>query len=82
MPRPQMQPSWVRAFEGVYLNGIGSIVSSLPLACPDEWSISEFFELTSIWAETAHFQLPTPRGKWRGLISDSDGELRLAVKGA
>ena len=45
-----------------YLKGIGSVASSLPLAGPDEGSILEFFELVSVWAETAHFQLPTPRG--------------------
>ena len=27
---------------------------------PDEGSILEIFELISVWAETAHFQLPTP----------------------
>ena len=42
--------------------GIGSIGSSLPLAGPDEGSILEVFELMLVWAETAHLQLPTPRG--------------------
>ena len=46
----------------LYSKGIGSVVSSLPLAGPDEGSILENFELVSVWAETAHFQLPTPRG--------------------
>ena len=45
-----------------YLKGIGSVASSLPLAGLDEGSTLEFFELISVWAETAHFQLPTPRG--------------------
>ena len=40
--------------------GIGSVASSLPLAGPDERSILGIFELISVWAETAHFQLPTP----------------------
>ena len=42
--------------------GIGSVASSLPLAGPKEGSIWGIFELISVWAETAHFQLPTPRG--------------------
>ena len=45
-----------------YEKGIGSVASSLPLAGPDEGSILEILELISVWAETAHFQLPTPRG--------------------
>ena len=47
---------------GSYLKGIWSVASSPPLAGPDEGSILEFFELISVLAETAHFQLPTPRG--------------------
>ena len=39
-----------------------SVAPSLPLDGLDEGSILEFFELTSVLAETAHFQLPTPRG--------------------
>ena len=45
-----------------YLKDMESVASSLPLAGPDEGLILEFFELMSVWAETAHFQLPTPRG--------------------
>ena len=39
---------------------------------PNEGSILEFLELISVWAETAHFQLPTPREHWRGHISGSE----------
>ena len=49
-----------------------SVASSLPLAGPDEGSALEIFELMSVWAETAHFQLPTPRGEWRGPFSSSE----------
>ena len=52
----------MRAPVSLYLKGIGSAASPLPLAGPDEGSILEFFQLISVWAETAHFQLPTPRG--------------------
>ena len=52
----------MRAPGSSYAKGIGSVASSLPLADPDEGSILEIFELISVWAETAHFQLPTPRG--------------------
>ena len=52
----------MRAPGSSYSKGIASVASSLPLAGPDEGSISEIFELISVWAETAHFQLPTPRG--------------------
>ena len=45
---------------GFVLEGQGSVASSLPLAGPDEGSILGIFELISVWAETAHFQLPTP----------------------
>ena len=62
MPGPQREPGWVRALEGSYSKGIGLVASSLPLAGPDEGSFLEIFELISAWAETAHFQLPTPRG--------------------
>ena len=62
MPGPQREPGWVRAPSGLYSKGIGSVASSLPLAGPNEGSILEIFELISVWAETAHFQLPTPRG--------------------
>ena len=82
MPEAQRVPGWVKAPESLYLRGTGSVAWSLPLAGPDEGSILEIFELTSVWAETAHFQLPTPRGHWRGPISDSKGELGPAVKGA
>ena len=61
----------MRALESSYLKDIGSVDSSLPLAGPDEGSIIEFFELISVLAERAHFELPTPRGEWRGLISRS-----------
>ena len=52
----------MRAPRSSYLKGIGSVASFLPLAGPDEGSILEFFELMSVWAETAHLQLPTPEG--------------------
>ena len=71
MPGPQREPGWVRAPESSYSEGIGSVASSLPLAGRDEGSFLEFFELISVWAETAHFQLPTPGGYWRGPISGS-----------
>ena len=63
-----------------YLKGIGSIGSSLPLAGPNEGAILEFFELISVWAETAYFQLTTPRGKWRGPISGSEGSSDLPLR--
>ena len=62
MPGRQREPGWVRAPESLYSRGIESVASFLPLAGPDEGSISEIFELISVSAETAHFQLPTPRG--------------------
>ena len=62
MPGFQREPGWVKASESSYSKGIGSVASSLPLAAPKEGSIWEIFELISVWAETAHFQLPTPRG--------------------
>ena len=62
----------MRAPGSSYSKGIGSVASSLPLTGPDEGSILEIFELMSVWAETAHFQLPTPRGEWRGHISGSE----------
>ena len=49
-----------------YSKGIGSVASSLPLAGPDKGSILEFLELTSVWAEAAHFQLPNPQGIMAG----------------
>ena len=62
------------------MKGRGSVASSLPLGGPDEGSTLEFFELISVWAETAHFQLPTPRGEWRGLISGSEGSWHLPLR--
>ena len=62
MPGPQREPGWVRVPGSSYAKRIGSVVSSLPLAGPDEGSILEILELISVWAETAHFQLPTPEG--------------------
>ena len=56
------EPSGTFHDPGQQFQGIGSVASSLPLAGPDEVSILEFSELISVWAETAHFQLPTPRG--------------------
>ena len=52
----------MRAPGSSYAKGIGSAASSLPLAGPDEGSNLGIFELISVWAETAHFQLPTPGG--------------------
>ena len=51
----------MRVPESSYLKGIESIASSLPLNGLDEGSILEFLEPIWVWAETAHFQLPTPR---------------------
>ena len=62
----------MRAPESWYSKGIGSVASSLPLAGPDEGSILGILELISVLAETAHFQLPTPEGLWRGHVSDSE----------
>ena len=59
--------------------GIGSVASSLPLTSPDEGSFLGIFELISVWAETAHFQLPTSREYWRGHISDSEGSWDLPL---
>ena len=50
----------MRAPVSLYAKGTGSVASSLPLAGPDEGSIMGILELISVWAETAHFQLPTP----------------------
>ena len=61
MPEVQREPGWVRAPGSSYLKGMGSVASSLPLDGPDEGSFLEFSELISVWAETANFQLPTPR---------------------
>ena len=72
MPGPQREPGWVRAPGSSYSKGIGSVASSLPLAGPGEGSIVEFFKLISVWAETAHFQLPTPEREWRGHSSGSE----------
>ena len=79
MPGTQREPCWLRAPASSYLKGIGSVASSLPLASPDKGSISGFFELISVWGETAHFQLPTPRGEWRGPLSGSEGSSDLPV---
>ena len=70
----------MRAPESSYLKGIGSVASSLPLAGPDEGSILDFFEVISVWAETAHFQLPTPRGEWRENICGSRGSWDLPLR--
>ena len=59
---------------------IGSVASSLPLAGLNEGSIVEIFELISGWAETAHFQLPIPRGYWRGHISRSESNSDLLLR--
>ena len=80
MLETQREPGWVRAPGSLYLKGIGSKVSSLPLAGPNEGSIVESFELISVWAETAHFQLPTPRGQWRGLLSGSKESWDLLLR--
>ena len=77
---PQREPGWVRAPGSSYSKGIGSVASALPLAGPDERSILEIFELISVWAETAHFQLPTPRGYWRGHISGSERSWDLLLR--
>ena len=62
MPGTQREASWVKGLGSLYVRGMGAVASSLPLAGLDEGSTLEFFELISVWAETAHFQLPTPRG--------------------
>ena len=56
-----------------YAKGIGSVASSLPLAGPDEGSILEFSELSSVWAETAHFSYQ--------LLGDNGGAISLFQKG-
>ena len=58
----QREPGWVRAPAILYVKGRGSVASFPPLAGPDKGSILEFFELKPVWAETAHFLLPVPRG--------------------
>ena len=63
----------MRAPRSSYSKGIGSVASFLPLAGQDEGSILGILELISVWAETAHFQLPTPEGSWKGHISGSEG---------
>ena len=40
----------------------------------------EIFELISAWAETAPFQLPTPRGYRRGHISGSERSWDLLLR--
>ena len=80
MPVPQREPGWVRAPRISYSKGIGSVASSLPLAGPDDRSILEIFELISVLAETAHFQLPTPRGYWQGHISGSEWSCDLPLR--
>ena len=64
----------------MYSKGIGSGASSLPLTGPDEGSILGIFELISVWAETAHFQLPTPREYWWGHISGSERNWDLPLR--
>ena len=80
MPGPQREPGWVRASESAYSKGKGSVASSLTLAGPDKGSILEILELMSVWAERAHFQLPTPRGYWEGHISDSERSSDLLLR--
>ena len=70
----------MRAPESSYAKGIGSVASSLPLAGPDEGSILEIFELISVWAETAHFQLPTPKGQCRGHVSGLERSWDLPLR--
>ena len=72
MLEPQRKPGWQGASRSFYSKGIGSVAFPLPLAGPNEGSILEISELISVWAETAHFHLPTPRGEWRGHISGSE----------
>ena len=71
----------MRAPKSWYWKGIGSVASSLPLAGPNEGSALEIFELISVWAETAHFQLPTPREYWRGQITGSERSWDLPLGG-
>ena len=80
MPGSQREPGWVRAPAYWYSRDIGSVASSLPLAGPDKGSILEIFELISVWAETAHFQLPTPREEWRSHISGSEMSSNLLLR--
>ena len=70
----------MRAADSSYSKGIGSVASSLRLAGPDEGSIMEIFELISVWAETAHFQLQTPRGERWGSISGSERSSDLSLR--
>ena len=80
MPRPQREPGWVRVPGSSNPKSIGSVASSLPLTGPDEGSILGICELISVWAEIAHFQLPTPREYWRGHISGSEGSWDLPLR--
>ena len=70
----------MRAPGSWYSKGIGSVASSLPLAGPDEGSVLDIFELISVWAETAHFQLPTHGRYWRGHISGSEMSSNLLLR--
>ena len=80
MPEPQREPGRLRVSGSSYSKGIGSVASFLPLTGPDEGSILGIFELISVWAETAHFQLPTPREYWRGHISGSEASWDLPLR--
>ena len=64
------EPNCIVPLESSYSNSIGLVAAPLPSYGPAEGSILNYFELKSRWAETAHFQPPTPRGYWRGHISD------------
>ena len=79
---PQREPGWAEAAGSLYSKSIGSVTSSPPLTGPDKGSVLELSELISVLAETAHFQLPTPRGEWRGPISGTERGLGPAVLGA
>ena len=70
MPGTQGEPGEVKGPESSYLKGVGSVASSPSLAGLDEGSILEFFELISVWAETAHFQLPTRRAQKQEAINE------------
>ena len=73
MPENLREPSCIGPLGSLYSKGTGLAASPLPSYGPAEGSILDLFEPKSGWAETAHFQPPTPRGYWRGHISGSEG---------
>ena len=62
----------MRAPGSLYSKGIGLVASSLPLAGPDEGSISKIFEVMSVWAEQPIFSYQL-LGEKGGAISPAQG---------